>query len=582
MLAALGAPPAMSKMPKPKFPSRYKPGDIVGKGAYVVAELIAQGGMAEVYRVDETATGRTYAFKVLQFRHQHNERIRNKMEAEARALIELRHKGLVRVYEAGVDEGGTVVFFVMELLDGRTLLDLIRFHRRLPVLSALEICAQVAEALAYLNLARIVHRDIKPENIMVLADDTVKVIDLGAARFERYGVITTSSADPIGTALYMSPEHLRGDADGIDGRADVYALGHVLYHCIAGHHGFFDDAAGAASAAEVTGWQLAREVRPLTEVDPALPDVVWLLVERALHKERDDRYPSNQEFGARIRATKLRLEQSGFGAAPREPEMAGRAVIAPEAKARHQKKLPFAMTEEQRTLPDDADTDVVRPSDAVNEARTAHGTDVMPRAVAPTPAIAKKGTVKMEPVESVASQAAAPPPAPPPAPKVTTDPLPIPSPTPRPHPPVMMIPAEPVAVVPSASRMRREPDLRIAVGLGAVLGIAAAIVFVSTRTRPDEATSLPTTSAASPASTVALSVSAPRSELPEVTAAAAGSILAPAATLSAQPFQTAPSTVLRGPLPRGSAPSPSATPAAAPSGAPSTAAPTPKGFEPEF
>src|SRR5687767_2068689 len=127
-------------MVKPKFPSRYNPGDVVGKGAYVVAELLAQGGMAEVYRVDETATGRTYGFKVLQFRHQHNERIRQKMEAEAQALIELRHKGLVRVFEAGVDEGGSVVFFVMELLEGRTLLDLIRFHRRLPVLTALDIC----------------------------------------------------------------------------------------------------------------------------------------------------------------------------------------------------------------------------------------------------------------------------------------------------------------------------------------------------------------------------------------------------------------------------------------------------------
>jgi serine/threonine-protein kinase len=566
-------------MTKPRFPSRYKPGDAVGRGRYVVIDLIAQGGMAEVYRVKDAAAEREFALKVLQFRHQQNERIRKKMEGEARALIELRHKSLVRVFEAGVDEGGSVVFFVMELLEGRSLQQLLRHAGKLPLADALEICAQVAEVLAYLNVKGIVHRDIKPDNIMVLPDGTVKVVDLGAARFERYGIVTTSPGDPIGTALYMSPEHLGGDPAHIDGRADIYSLGHVLYQCIAGHHGFFNSAGEGASMAEITGWQLRRDVIPLVEVIPSLPAPVWALVRGALHKERADRYPSNEEFANRIRATMLWLDAHGLlerSESP-EPEVQGRTVIPVEEKALQKKKLPYAMTEEVRPEAAAAKTDQVPMWFEHNHLKGGAGTDVIPR-LAPgnapyrgaateqaEPQLAKlvgpKGTFKMaavdrEPVAvQVTTQTS--------GDRETSPARRATSAHPTPQPLVAPVESDPRGA--PLRPQRTGPDLRVAAGLGAVCGLLGLVLFLS---RNGDAAHTPAASAAPTAITPA--TAAPTaSDAPSSTTAAAAEASTEAPppsvpTPSSTPQQPRPS-VAGGPAPTATALRAPSSPAAAPS-----------------
>lgn len=520
-------------MTKPRFPSRYKADDVVGRGKYVVVDLIAQGGMAEVYRVNEAATGRELALKVLQFRHQQNERIRKKMEGEARALIELRHKALVRVFEAGVDEGGSVVFFAMELLQGRSLQHLLRHAGKLPLADALEICAQVAEVLAYLNVKGIVHRDIKPDNIMVLPDGTVKVVDLGAARFERYGIVTTSPGDPIGTALYMSPEHLAGDPAHIDGRADVYSLGHVLYQCIAGHHGFFASAGEGASMAEITGWQLRRDVTPLVELIPSLPPPVWALVRGALHKDRADRYPSNEEFANRIRATLLWLDAQGLldRLEDVEPHIDGRTVVPVDEKALHKKKLPYAMTEEVRPEPAGAKTDQVPMWFEHDQLTGASGTDVIPRdmqgrGAAPVlrsrePKLAPqeklvgpKGTFKMA---TVGGEALVTPPDKRPQAGGRDTPSRGASALPTPLPLVAAVESDPRGA--PAPRRRSRPDLRVAAGLGAIFGAVGLFLFLNRFPSEDHAR---TASTAAPPGASPTEEANPGQVQPSAQAAAAG------------------------------------------------------------
>lgn len=567
-------------MTKPRFPSRYKPGDAVGRGRYVVIDLIAQGGMAEVYRVKDAAAERQFALKVLQFRHQQNERIRKKMEGEARALIELRHKGLVRVFEAGVDEGGSVVFFAMELLEGRSLQQLLRHAGKLPLADALEICAQVAEVLAYLNVKGIVHRDIKPDNIMILPEGTVKVVDLGAARFERYGIVTTSPGDPIGTALYMSPEHLGGDPAHIDGRADIYSLGHVLYQCIAGHHGFFNSAGEGASMAEITGWQLRRDVPPLLEIIPSLPAPVWALVRGALHKERADRYPSNEEFANRIRATLLWLEAHGLLDRPEdsEPQVEGRTVVPVEERALQKKKLPYAMTEEVRPEPEAPKTDQVPMWFEHDQLKGGAGTDVIPRLTqgnAAYPGAAReqadpqaaklvgpKGTFKMPTVDRE-------PLAVPPAKQTSGEREPSPAkratsahPTPQPL-------VAPVESDPRGAPLRRKrtgPDLRVAAGLGAVCGLLGLVLFLS---RTGDAAHTPAASAA-PTTITPATAEPTGSDAPPLTTAPA----AEAATEAPPPPVPTPSSTLQQPRPSvAGGPAPTATALRAPS-SPTPAAPS--------
>lgn len=284
----------------------FRPGDRC-KG-YEIVRLIAQGGMGEVYEAVHEFTRRPVALKCMQLKHADRTDMLDRMRAEARALCELHHPNIVNVYDAGVSETG-IIFIAMELLEGKTLRELIRLAPGLPATAALYYGFEVADAIDAAHEMRIFHRDLKPENVFITKGAKVKVLDLGAAKFHGYGLKTTENMRTMGTTAYMSPEHLQGQP--VDGRTDIYALGLILYELIAGRHPFADPDGQFVSPVEMAGRQVFGKIVPLPEVSPDIPIYIWQAIEPAMQKDREERYPTMAEFARALRAARKRYVEEG-------------------------------------------------------------------------------------------------------------------------------------------------------------------------------------------------------------------------------------------------------------------------------
>jgi serine/threonine-protein kinase len=203
-------------------------------GSYLVDEPIASGGMGTVYRASHTVLPRRAAIKVLHAHMIGTQSATTRMLQEARILAAIDHPTVVKVYDAGVLGDGRP-WVAMELCDGQTLADHLLVHHRLPPREVARVAVALAEALLRAHRAGIVHRDVKPENVMLVAGargPAVKLIDWGIAHDTATAERLTQHDYSPGTPCYMAPEQLR--AQPIDGRADTYALGVVLYEMLAG------------------------------------------------------------------------------------------------------------------------------------------------------------------------------------------------------------------------------------------------------------------------------------------------------------------------------------------------------------
>jgi serine/threonine-protein kinase len=207
--------------------------DQVIDGRYCVEAVIGEGGMGTVYRVRHASLGRLLALKALRADLTNDAEISARFIHEARIAASVSHPGLVQIVDFGTLPSGQP-YLVMELLDGMPLSAVLRRHGPLSPARAASITCKIADALAVLHAAQVVHRDLKPDNIQVRdaeGADEIKVVDFGLAkiiggsRFTRQGVV-------FGTPHYMSPEQASGQS--IDVRADVYALGVVLYEMLVG------------------------------------------------------------------------------------------------------------------------------------------------------------------------------------------------------------------------------------------------------------------------------------------------------------------------------------------------------------
>jgi serine/threonine-protein kinase len=222
-----------------------------------------------------------------------SQRPRDRFEREAKTLASLKGPGCVEVYDFGEEADGdrTVVFLVMELVDGVSLAELLHREEKLDPARTMAIMAQAAEALAAAHRRGIVHRDIKPGNILIDAEDRVKVVDFGISLFQNRSRLTPSD-QVLGTAPYVSPEQLRDK--GVTGASDLYSLGAVAYECLTGTPPF-----DAADPAAVIHGHLYSE-------PPALPaDVpaeVAGIVSRSLLKSPEDRWESGDVLAAAARA----------------------------------------------------------------------------------------------------------------------------------------------------------------------------------------------------------------------------------------------------------------------------------------
>ncbi len=224
------------------------------------------------------------------------------MRLEARALAEIRHPYVVQITDGGVTPEG-VVWFTMELLHGRSLRGELNDVGALGIERALRFGIQIALGVQAAHDCGVIHRDLKPENVFVVEPgDTVRVLDFGTSKFRRAQMKTTDRFRMLGTHAYMSPERLQ--ADVTDARADVYALGHILYEMVGGMH-CLSEGPGPLDLPppyELGIRQIYAVPVPLVERAPGTPADVSAIVQRALSKKREERQQSMTEMASELEA----------------------------------------------------------------------------------------------------------------------------------------------------------------------------------------------------------------------------------------------------------------------------------------
>jgi eukaryotic-like serine/threonine-protein kinase len=264
-------------------------------GNYAVTATIGEGGMGSVYLAEHAMLGRRAAVKVLRPELSTNSDVVGRFFNEARALSALRHPSIVEILDYGNLPDGSA-YIVMEYLDGESLGARCRRLRKLDPRHALMLVRQIAGALAAAHERGIVHRDLKPENIFLVPDpeiaggERIKVLDFGIAKLAAPGNrARTQTGSMLGTPAYMSPEQCRG-AGNVDARADLYALGCVLFEMLCGQPPFTAEGMG-----EVIAHHLYFPPPAPRSLDPTLPEGVEQLVLRLLQKDPAARPQSARE-----------------------------------------------------------------------------------------------------------------------------------------------------------------------------------------------------------------------------------------------------------------------------------------------
>jgi eukaryotic-like serine/threonine-protein kinase len=260
-------------------------GRVLG-GRYRLDRELARGGMATVWIAEDPLLSRRVAVKLLLPELAVDDALRVRFRNEAIAAAKLTHPGIVATYDTGDDDG--TAYIVMELVEGKTLRRLIDDRGKLPVREAVDISSQVADALEHAHRQGLVHRDIKPANVLVQSDGRAKVTDFGIAKAAG-GDDLTRTGTVVGTARYLAPEQVNGHP--VDGRADVYALGLVLYEMLAGRAPFGGDSDMATAVARLT-----NSPEPISAARPEVSRPLEDVVARSLARDPEYRFQSAQAF----------------------------------------------------------------------------------------------------------------------------------------------------------------------------------------------------------------------------------------------------------------------------------------------
>lgn len=257
---------------------------------YVLEEPIASGGAAIVWRAYDENLSRPVAVKLLHPHHANDPTVVERFERESRAAAQLNHPNTVRIYDTGRD--GSLVYLVMEHVDGPSLREILRGRGPLDPAVVAALGEQVAAALGDAHNHGLVHRDIKPANILLAADGTVKVTDFGIAKaLSGSDATLTTPGTVVGTAAYVAPEQLE-DAN-VDARADVYALGVVLHECLTGRPAFSGDTPTATAAMRLT-----HDLVPPRQLRADVPRLLDDIIVRATSRDRLDRFRDGAAMAA--------------------------------------------------------------------------------------------------------------------------------------------------------------------------------------------------------------------------------------------------------------------------------------------
>ncbi len=284
----------LKESPNASSNTSLKLGTVIG-GTFKIESIIGSGGMGVVYAAEHTGLHRRFALKVLS-PELVNEQTWKRFQAEAKTLGALHHSTLVNVYDLGLHDH-SLPYYSMELLEGRTLEQILIDDGPLYLDEAIEIFLQVLDGLAYAHRNDIIHRDIKPGNIMVCnvdGDTVVKILDFGISKFLQLGrqnQSLTMVGETFGSPFYMSPEQSIG-AD-VDARSDIYSIGCSLFEALTSYVPF-----EGASQMEIVMMHEQDEPPLLAEVDPdtKFPDSIEYVVAKCLAKHPDDRYQSAKEL----------------------------------------------------------------------------------------------------------------------------------------------------------------------------------------------------------------------------------------------------------------------------------------------
>jgi predicted Ser/Thr protein kinase len=257
-------------------------------GEYEIIGQLGIGGMGVVYRARQFNLAREVAVKLLPQEYGRDSEYIERFLREARAAARLNHPNIVQVYDAGVYEGH--YFFVMELIEGKNVGDIIREEHRISERDAIRMILQASLGLGFAHHAGIIHRDVKPENLILNADGTVKICDLGLAKwgFSQVDKRITQSGMTIGTPFYIAPEQVRGV--DVDHRADIYSLGATFYHMLTGKQPY-----EGQNYAEIMLSHLKRPFPDPRTIYSDLSEECVKLLHRMTQKPPEKRYQSMDE-----------------------------------------------------------------------------------------------------------------------------------------------------------------------------------------------------------------------------------------------------------------------------------------------
>ena len=297
-------------------------------GRYRLKRLVAKGGMAEVWEAVDEILGRPVAVKILHLHLAADESFRERFRREAIAAARLAHPNVVATFDTGTDEG--ITFIVMELVDAPTLRQALNDGGPMAPGRVVHVGAQVADALHYAHKAGVVHRDIKPANMLICPDGRVKVADFGIAKavedsepsHPSPSEALTGTGTIVGTAQYLSPEQVDGRT--VDGRADVYALGVVLYEMVTGRPPFTGDTDMAVALKHITTSPVAPG-----QVRAGIPQALEEVVLRAMAKAPEARFQSAAELRTALLAVDLDGRDSRAAGAAIDPGAPTGVVVAP-------------------------------------------------------------------------------------------------------------------------------------------------------------------------------------------------------------------------------------------------------------
>jgi serine/threonine protein kinase len=260
-------------------------------GKYKVLERLGSGGMGSVYLCEHLFMRRRVAVKVLPTAKAEDPSALERFYREARAVAALDHPNIVRAYD--IDQDDKLHFLVMEYIDGASLQEIVKRHGPMEVRRVANYVRQAAAGLHHAHLAAgLIHRDIKPGNILLDRRGTIKVLDMGLARFfndDDQPITQKFDENVLGTADYLAPEQAL-DSHNVDIRADIYSLGATFYFCLTGNTPF------EGTVAQKLIWHQTRPPRPVRSVRPDVPEEIAAIVEKMMSKDPKDRYATPMEI----------------------------------------------------------------------------------------------------------------------------------------------------------------------------------------------------------------------------------------------------------------------------------------------